>query len=181
MARLCCRQPLLETTHMSKLEWSDALALELPAMDNTHREFVDLLALAEASDDGAILQHWAALCDHTDAHFGQEDAWMKQTGFSSSNCHSTQHQIVLQVMREGLSKHDIPMVRQMCSELAIWFPQHAQAMDAALALHLRSVGFDPLTGVVNMPQALPDDVIHGCGGATCSTHDTAPADATATA
>ena len=49
-----------------------------------------------------------------------------------------------------------------------WFPQHAQAMDAALALHLRGVGFDPATGVVNMPQLLPREVIHGCGGSSCS-------------
>ena len=157
---------------MPKLEWSDALSLELPAMDDTHREFVDLLALVETADDVAVLSQWSALIDHTDAHFAQEDRWMKQTGFSSSNCHSTQHQIVLQVMREGLERKDVPMVRQMVSELAMWFPQHAQAMDAALALHLRSVGFDPVTGEVSMPQALPDEVIHGCGGSTCSTHNT---------
>ena len=30
---------------MAALEWSDALALDLPLMDDTHREFVDLLAL----------------------------------------------------------------------------------------------------------------------------------------
>lgn len=157
---------------MSKLEWSDALSLELPAMDDTHREFVALLAVVEAASDDAVLGQWSELIDHTDAHFGQEDRWMTQTGFSSSNCHSTQHQIVLQVMREGLERKDIPMVRQMASELAIWFPQHAQAMDAALALHLRSVGFDPATGEVSMPKALPDEVIHGCGGSTCSTHGT---------
>lgn len=163
---------ILENHHMSKLEWSDALSLELPAMDDTHREFVDLLSVVESAEDDTVLSQWSALIEHTDAHFGQEDRWMKQTGFSSSNCHSTQHQIVLQVMREGLERKDIPMVRQMVSELALWFPQHAQAMDAALALHLRSVGFDPATGQVSMPAAMPDEVIHGCGGATCSTHST---------
>ena len=28
--------------------------------------------------------------------------------------------------------------------------------------------FDPATGVVHAPQALPGELIHGCGGATCS-------------
>lgn len=41
-------------------------------------------------------------------------------------------------------------------------------MDASLALHLRSIGYDPLTGVVRMPEALPKALIHGCGGASCS-------------
>jgi len=32
---------------MACLEWSDALSLDLPLMDDTYREFVDLLALAQ--------------------------------------------------------------------------------------------------------------------------------------
>ena len=60
------------------------------------------------------------------------------------------------------------VLRVMASELALWFPQHAQSMDASLALHLRRVGFDPATGVVHAPTALPEALIHGCGGATCS-------------
>jgi hypothetical protein len=41
----------------------------------------------------------------------------------------------------------LAVVRQMADELAIWFPHHAQSMDAALALHLRSVGYDEQTGL----------------------------------
>jgi hypothetical protein len=59
-------------------------------------------------------------------------------------------------------------LRHMAKELALWFPQHAQTMDAALALHLRGVGYDPLTDVVSMPQALPKDAIQGCGSLSCA-------------
>lgn len=98
---------------------------------------------------------------------------MQSTGFSSANCHATQHKVVLQVMREGLNtaedqRHAI--IRQMAAELAAWFPAHAQTMDAALALHLRSVGYDPATGQISLPQALPAHSISGCGGASCSSH-----------
>lgn len=156
---------------MPNLEWSDALALDLPAMDDTHREFVDLLAQAEAASDETLPAHWFTLVEHTDEHFSREDEWMQATRFSASNCHSVQHQIVLQVMREGvklINAGDLATVRQMIRDLAIWFPQHAQSMDTALALHLRSIGFDPVTGLMAMPEALPQEVIHGCGGATCS-------------
>ena len=161
---------------MPTLQWSDALVLELPAMDDTHREFVDLLALVETASDETLQPHWRTLVDHTDDHFGREDQWMQATRFSSTNCHSVQHQVVLQVMREGIKlaeAGDLGAIRQMARELAIWFPQHAQSMDAALALHLRSVGFDPLTGTVAMPQVLPASLIHGCGGASCSDSETA--------
>ena len=86
---------------MQHLEWSDALALELPAMDDTHREFVDLLAAVNTATDDSLLAQWAALIDHTDDHFGREDAWMQATRFASSNCHTMQHKVVLQVLRGG--------------------------------------------------------------------------------
>lgn len=156
----------------ASLQWSDALALDLDFMDDTHKEFVDLLAQTETAEDADLLERFTALIDHTDDHFGREDRWMEDTQFASSNCHSMQHNVVLQVMREGLRRgredNDLPLVRELARELGIWFPQHAQSMDAALALHLRRVGYDAETGVVHQPDALPEGQIHGCGGATCS-------------
>lgn len=156
---------------MTVLTWTDALALDLPAMDHTHREFVDLLETVARAPDDALLDAWAALVDHTDHHFAQEDRWMRQTGFAPVNCHTTQHSVVLGVMREGLAlgrSGRLDVVRQMASELALWFPQHAQIMDAALALHLRSVGFDIASGGLACPERLPAAQISGCGSGSCS-------------
>ena len=156
---------------MSTLEWSDALSLDLAAMDDTHREFVDLLAAVEAAPDEQLAAAWRALIDHTDEHFAREDRWMRDTRFASGNCHTTQHLVVLQVMREteaNAQAGPAGLIRAMAVELAKWFPQHAQGMDAALALHLRRVGYDVATGVVGLPQALPVDEIRGCASAACS-------------
>jgi hemerythrin len=130
------------------------------------------------TDAGRLLDAWKSLIDHTDLHFAQEDGWMHQTRFASSNCHSTQHLMVLTVMREGLVQGRagrLDVVRHMAHELAIWFPQHAQSMDAALGLHRRSVSFDFATGEVARVDRLPADEITGCGAAACS-----PASASAT-
>lgn len=164
----------LAPTREASLAWSDALVLDLDFMDDTHREFVDLLAATETADDTELLARFEALIEHTDDHFGREDRWMHDTQFSSSNCHTLQHTVVLQVMREGLKRGreqgDLALVRQMAKELGIWFPQHAQSMDAALALHLRRVGYDEATGKVLTPDALPEGEIHGCGGSCSSDH-----------
>jgi hemerythrin-like metal-binding protein len=160
---------------MPTLEWSDAFVLDLPLMDQTHQEFVDLLAAVETADDLALMPAWQALVRHTEDHFAREDRWMVDTRFSASNCHTTQHQIVLQVMQQGEEKGllgDLAMVRQMASELAVWFPQHAHSMDAALSAHLHRVGYDPHTGAIHSPQALPVAEIHGCASDRCS--DTEP-------
>jgi hemerythrin-like metal-binding protein len=157
--------------NMPTLEWSDALQLELPQMDDTHKEFVDLLTRVQGAADDALLSHWQVLVDHTVEHFGQEDRWMRETGYASGNCHAVQHQVVLQVMREGATRAaagDLPLLRLIAGELAQWFPQHAQSMDAGLAMHLRSVGHDPASGRVERPEALPAQAITGCGSASCS-------------
>ena len=150
------------------LAWSDDLALDLDFMDNTHREFVDLLAATELADDKTVVERFSTLIDHTVDHFGREDQWMQDTQFSSGNCHTSEHDVILKVMREGLRRGrddgNLAMVRQLAHELGIWFAQHAQTMDAALAQHLQRVGYDAETGMLSAPEALPVGEIQGCGG-----------------
>ena len=120
-----------------------------------------------------LLPAWKTLVEHTEAHFSREDYWMAATRFAAGNCHSTQHAYVLAVMREGIKyaeRGELHAPRTMAAELAVWFPQHTEAMDAALAQHLRNVGYDPATDTLARPEALPQELIHGCGGA-CSSGD----------
>ena len=162
---------------MPRLEWSDALSLDLPLMDETHREFVDLLAAVEAAADDAVIAAWRALIDHTQLHFDQEDRWMRETRFAASNCHTVQHKVVLDVMREGLKRAEggeLELLRLMVGELAQWFPQHAQSMDAGLALHMRRCAHDPATGAVRNPEALPAGEISGCGSVACTPETAGP-------
>lgn len=162
-----------ETPTPSGLVWSDALSLSMPVMDDIHQEFVDLLADVQAAGDDTVLARWRALVDHTVDHFGQEDRWMEATGFAPGSCHMTQHAVVLKVLKEGTAQGEqgnFAPLRQMAHELTIWFPHHAQTMDAGLALHLKSVGYDPVTGQVAQPEALPEQAISGCGG-SCGGHD----------
>ena len=156
---------------MPHSRWSDALALGLPLMDDTHEEFFQMLAALIAGPDAEVVERWNELVTHTKAHFAREDQWMKDTGFSSSNCHISQHHAVLEVMLETLERGrlgETALVRQVAHELGSWFPQHVQGMDAALALHLRGVGYDAATGIVHMPEALPAEAMHGCGSSACS-------------
>lgn len=116
---------------MAALQWSDALALDLPLMDDTHREFVDLLAAVEAADDAALVAAWQALVEHTAQHFGQEDAWMAATRFASGNlltpcstrwcCRSC-----AMARRAPQARASLHVVRAMAGELALWFPACAK-------------------------------------------------------
>ncbi|NRF71440.1 hemerythrin [Aquincola sp. S2] len=157
---------------MSALVWTEALRVNQPQMDRTHQEFVELLAdvsraLQEADGDAGHAA-FERLLEHTVEHFGHEDRWMQATGFSPDNCHSRQHAMVLQTMRDVLrlarEGHPVPL-GTVVPELGRWFFMHAQTMDAGLASHMAETGFDPVSGTVS--GALPDTVLTHCGSAGC--------------
>lgn len=157
---------------MSALVWTEALRVNQPQMDHTHEEFVALLAdvrrILEEDDSDAAHDAFERLIEHTVAHFGQEDRWMQATGFSPDNCHSRQHAMVLQAMREVLRlarEGQTDPLGVIVGELAQWFPSHAQMMDAGLASHMAELGFDPATGT--MCGALPDTALTHCGSSGC--------------
>lgn len=130
---------------MNTVEWSETLLLDFPPMDEVHHTFVDLLALAQSAPDESLPQAWSAVIDHTVHHFGNEDDWMRRTRFAAADNHIMQHKVVLNVMREGLGlarAGNMAAVREMAGELAVWFAKHTQTLDAALALHMRSVRSD---------------------------------------
>lgn len=159
---------------MTALTWTESLALNHAQMDHTHAEFVALLAACDAALPGpreALLAAFDTLVAHTVEHFGQEDRWMAATGFAPQNCHAYQHQAVLAVMtecaRRARAEADFEPLTLAVGELAQWFPQHAQSMDAALAQHLQTVGFDAATGhCARAPHA--EAALTGCGSSSCS-------------
>jgi len=139
---------------VTPLQWKETLSLDVPAMDEPSQQLAALLELASAASDADLPTLWRQLVAHTETQFGREDRWMRQTHFSSTQVHSVQHKVVLQVMREGLNDDgtgNLPLIRTMTRELGVWFAQHNQSMDAALALHLRKTGYDSALGVLRMP------------------------------
>ena len=158
---------------MTTLTWNAELALGHGPMDHTHEEFVALLRAAQAAlgeSRAVALSAYEALVAHTIEHFGQEDRWMAATGFAPENCHTFQHTQVLGVMHEVVryarEQGDYGPLERVLPELAVWFPAHAQTMDAALASHLDAVGHDSTTNAVARPPAAQG--MTGCGGASCS-------------
>jgi hemerythrin len=158
---------------MTTLVWTDDLATSQPQMDQTHREFVELLAdFEDALDTPLAATRFDELLAHTEQHFAQEDRWMASLGFAPQNCHGLQHAQVLRALREVAQLQGRPeqgdVLRLILKELAAWFPAHASMMDAALAAVMAERGFDPETGRIGLPREPEAALITGCGGSTCS-------------
>jgi hemerythrin-like metal-binding protein len=127
------------------MEWSNELALDNERMDETHREFVELVNALSVASDAAMLPALDALLRHTEAHFGQEERWMAQSEFPPTHCHLEEHAGVLGAMREArnyVSEGKYQVGQVLARELEPWFRQHAATMDTMLAQWLRTRNVD---------------------------------------
>ncbi|PZP31622.1 MAG: hemerythrin [Roseateles depolymerans] len=158
---------------MTTLAWTDSLVLKQPQLDHTHEEFVELLnRFGEVLDRGEdALPAFRELLTHTEAHFAMEEAWMADNGFEAQNCHTSQHNMVLNVMREvvryATELNDLEPMAIVRRELAQWFPGHAEMMDAALVFTMEQRGYDPATGQSREPVLAEAAPAHSCGGGHC--------------
>lgn len=155
---------------MKRMEWTESLELGLMPMDATHQEFVACYnALAEASegdDQAQFLARFDAFIDHSVGHFDQENVWMAAINFPG--CHKAEHDRVLAVLRDvrkRVEKGDLALGRRLVEELPPWFENHASGMDAALAFHIETIGFDTDSGVIGKPELLGDVSCTTSGGA----------------
>ncbi|MFM2121413.1 MAG: hypothetical protein RL722_2881 [Pseudomonadota bacterium] len=157
---------------MSQVAWSADYETSHAQMDDTHREFVDLLQGVEAALGGAdadLLGKLDALHAHTVDHFGREDAWMAANGFAAENCHSMQHKQVLDVLVEVrrlfVDGGQRQYVEQLIPALMQWFSMHAQAADYGLAQILLHP--EQLTAAPSASEAGEPALATGCGSGSC--------------
>lgn len=117
--------------------WTDAYLLGYTPMDETHREFVEIVDALLSCPAEEFIRHLDAFVEHADAHFSQEREWMAATDFPAMDCHVNEHNAVMKSVRE-VREHiagggDVANGRELAKELANWFPGHADYMDASLA------------------------------------------------
>lgn len=128
------------------MEWKANYALGHPLMDETHQEYAALVTALATSTRDTELAHLDSLIEHTVGHFEQENRWMEASGFPPIHCHQGEHARVLgslKDIRTAVAQGAAGTGRVAAGELEAWFAQHAATMDAALAWHMRNVGYVP--------------------------------------
>ena len=128
------------------LEWSDQLSVAQSTMDETHREFVDLLNRVGAAGEDELLASLDAFIAHTEEHFGAEERWMAELAFPPRGCHGGEHANVLEVAREvrkRVAAGEVRLAATLAEAMAEWFVQHAGSMDTVLAMYMKQIGYVP--------------------------------------
>jgi hemerythrin-like metal-binding protein len=131
------------------MEWNDQLAIDQGIMDDTHREFVQMLNRIADATDAEMQDAIEEFIRHTEEHFGQEERWMESLEFPPLSCHRNEHQGVLQIAHEvrnrvASGEHRFgPVLAQAVAE---WFGNHAASMDTVLSLYMKDRGYIPTHG-----------------------------------
>lgn len=82
------------------LPWTDNYLLGYTPMDDTHREFVDVVNAMLTCADDELAAHVRAFIEHAEKHFADEKAWMEASDFPATDCHVDDHNAVLGSARE---------------------------------------------------------------------------------
>lgn len=113
------------------------LPLGFAPMDEVHEEFDAILVAALSAPAGSPLDnHLDIISRHLREHFETEEMWMRQSNFPHGACHIDEHAAVLKTAHEIAALTDAStrtrVSRLFFSQLAQWFPAHAQHLDSAL-------------------------------------------------
>jgi hemerythrin-like metal-binding protein len=122
-------------------DFESRFILGIPAMDRSHREFVDLVNRMDKASDANFVYLFSDLIHHTRAHFATEEVLMRATAFPESQPHRDEHARILAEMQrfsERVISGQVALARTYVREqLPSWFARHAREMDSPLAEHLR--------------------------------------------
>jgi hemerythrin len=125
-------------------------------LDAVHAEFDDLVARTLACADDELLSCLERLQTHLRSHFGQEDDWMRESGFPAGDCHIEEHRKVLESAAQVVAlvaRGNLAIGRAFTAELDRWFPGHADYLDSALAAWLCKRQFGGKPVVMHAPRS----------------------------
>ncbi len=140
-----------------QFQWTDAYLLGYQPMDETHREFVDIVDAMLVADDARFAELLERFAAHATEHFERERLWMEGSQFPATECHVDEHGAVMksvEQVRTVVAAGNVAEGRRLARELVKWFPGHADYMDASLAQWMvkQSTGGAPIVlrrGVAN--------------------------------
>lgn len=156
---------------MPVMEWNEALAIDGGVMDDTHREFIDLLNRLGEAQGEAVLPAIDEFIAHTREHFAQEQRWMESIPFPPIHCHVNEHAGVLQIcdeVRTRVANGETRFAQVLAQAVGEWFENHAATMDTVLSMVMKEKGFEATRGAGDVAERVPVLAGEGGCGSGCS-------------
>lgn len=124
---------------MAGIEWKTEYSVGDPAIDQEHRELVDLVnrtaaAILDRNPDGDIQRAFGDLVRAVSAHFALEERQMRETGYDRLRPHKDDHERLLDVLRDLMDepREGVDVAEVLTRALEEWFAGHFREHDSRL-------------------------------------------------
>lgn len=124
---------------MDVLEWTPAMELGNPAIDEAHRALFDEMMRLYAAPDGELAEGLPRLCDRLERDFREEEDVMEAMELPDVKEHREQHARVLSALHH-VEVGEPAEAREALMLLPQWFQLHLATMDRSLAAGLQPPG-----------------------------------------
>lgn len=128
---------------MAGIEWKPEYSVGDPAIDQEHRELVDLVnrtavAILERHPDGDVQRAFGDLIRAVSAHFALEERQMRETGYDQLRPHKDDHERLIDVLRDLMDepREGADVAEVLTRELEEWFAGHFREHDSRLHMKL---------------------------------------------
>ena len=129
---------------MTLLEWKDEYCLGIPAVDEEHRELIELInelhAELQAGESGiTVLDFLGEIYARISAHFALEEKVMRDQEYDELADHKADHERLLDELRDLMDACEDRLVSEaeLSGRLDDWFAVHFRTRDARLHRHLQ--------------------------------------------
>ncbi len=124
-----------------KIEWTDDLSLDIPEMDDQHKQLIALLnefynAVERGEREEGIRHLFDGVDRYAVFHFSAEEAFMEQIGYPELASHRETHAMVRREYMAAMERHeagDRKAVRDLVAFLFSWLYTHIQKTDKRYA------------------------------------------------
>jgi hemerythrin len=119
------------------LKWSDSLSVGVVEIDAQHKTLISNLndladAMSQGKANAALRPLLARLVAYTQMHFGTEEKYMKQWGFSGYLSHNAEHEAFVKKVAEFQANYEagkLALSIEVLHFLKDWVSNHIQGTD----------------------------------------------------
>jgi len=128
------------------LEYENIPQVAMDAMNDVHREELDIVNAVHAAIKGGNTQDTSELCkqwlDHTKAHFDRENTMMEKYGFPAYHCHHSEHVEALKGLEFIIKQWDEKanfdtLALYVSTTWPQWYVNHISTMDTVTSAFIK--------------------------------------------
>lgn len=125
---------------MNLLSWKDEFSVGIAAVDDEHKELIDLInhlydELSQSSARHSAVRFFGDLLRAISSHFALEERIMRDHGYGRLAAHKNDHERLLSELRDMMDAYEVADtvdVLELGPRLDQWFSRHFRTHDAHL-------------------------------------------------